>query len=53
MRVGVAHQLSFTVSTITYNVVVFADRVDTLPLFLIYPYRYSVEAKSVKFNNFS
>ncbi len=53
MRVGVA--LSFTVSTITYNVVVYApaDRVDTLPLFLIYPYRYSVEAKSVKFNNFS
>jgi hypothetical protein len=34
----------FTISTITYKVVVYApdERADTLPLFLLYPYRYSV-----------
>ncbi len=34
----------FTISTITYKVVVYApaERADTLPLFLLYPYVYSV-----------
>jgi hypothetical protein len=34
----------FTISTITYKVVVYAPavRADTLPLFLLYPYMYSV-----------
>jgi hypothetical protein len=34
----------FTISTITYKVVVYdpAERADTLPLFLLYPYMYSV-----------
>jgi hypothetical protein len=34
----------FTISTITYNVMVYAkvERVDTLPPFLLYPYMYSV-----------
>ena len=33
-----------TISTITYKFVVYAsaERVDTLPLFLLYPYMYSV-----------
>jgi hypothetical protein len=35
----------FTISTITYEVVVYtrAERADTLPLFLLYPYMYSVQ----------
>jgi hypothetical protein len=39
-----AHPLSLYISTITYKVVVYvpAERVDTLPLFLLYPYMYSV-----------
>ncbi len=34
----------FTISTITYKVVVYAlaERADTLSLFLLYPYMYSV-----------
>jgi hypothetical protein len=34
----------FTLSTITYEVVVYApaERADTLPLFLLYPYMYSM-----------
>jgi hypothetical protein len=34
----------FTISTITYNVVVYApaERADTFPLLLLYPYMYSV-----------
>ncbi len=33
----------FTISTITYKVVVAsAEKADTLPLFLLYPYMYSV-----------
>ena len=34
----------FTITTITYKVVVYApaERADTLPLLLVYPYMYSV-----------
>jgi hypothetical protein len=34
----------FTIPTITYKVIVLAtaERADTLPLFLLYPYMYSV-----------
>jgi hypothetical protein len=34
----------FTISAITYKVVMYApaERADTLPLFLLYPYMYSV-----------
>ncbi len=37
---------SFTISTITYKVVVYApaERADTLHLFLLYPYMYSVNS---------
>jgi hypothetical protein len=40
MRVVAARPPSFTTSTITYTVVVYApaERADTLPLFLFYPY---------------
>jgi hypothetical protein len=39
----------FTIFTITYKVVVYAlaERVGTLPPFLLYPYMYSVLAISV------
>ncbi len=39
MRVGDARPPHFTISTITFNVVVYAptERADTLPLFLLYP----------------
>jgi hypothetical protein len=42
--VGHARHPSFTVSTITSKAVVYApaDRADTLPIFLLYPYMYSV-----------
>ncbi len=42
---GVARSLPFTISTIKYEVVVYtrAERADTLPLFLLYPYKYSVQ----------
>jgi len=38
------HHLSLHISTITYKVVVYApiERADTLRLFLLYPYKYSV-----------
>jgi hypothetical protein len=38
-----------TISTITYKFVVYApaERVDTLPLFLLYPYVYSVNKTTV------
>jgi hypothetical protein len=38
---------TFTISTITSKVVVYApaERADTLPLFLLYPYKYSVFSK--------
>jgi hypothetical protein len=41
---GGARPPPFTISTITYEVVVYApaERVDALPLFLLYPYMYSV-----------
>ncbi len=37
----------FTISTVTYKVVVYApaESADTLPLFLLYPYTYSVVGK--------
>jgi hypothetical protein len=43
---GGARPSPFTISTITYKVVVYApaERVDTLPLFLLYPYVCSVRA---------
>jgi hypothetical protein len=42
--VGGARPSPFTISTITYKVVVYApgERADTLPIFLFYPYMYSV-----------
>jgi len=42
--VGGARPPPFTITTTTYKVVVYApaERVDTLPLFLLYPYMYSV-----------
>ncbi len=45
VRVGVARPTPFTLSTITSKVVVYAldERAGTLPLFLFYPYMYSVE----------
>ncbi len=44
MRVGGARPPPFTISTITYKVAVYApaERADTLPLFLLYSYMYSV-----------
>jgi hypothetical protein len=41
---GGARPPSFSISTITYKVVVYAtaERADTLLLFLLYPYMYSV-----------
>jgi hypothetical protein len=44
VRVGDARPPPFTILTIPYKVVVYApdERVDTLPLFLLYPYMYSV-----------
>ena len=41
---GGARSPTFTISTITCKVVVYApaERADTLPLFLLYPYKYSV-----------
>ena len=44
VRVGGARPPPFTLSTITYKVVVYApaERADTLPLFRLYPYMYSV-----------
>ncbi len=44
VRVGGARPPPFTISTITYKVVVYApdEMADTLPLFLLYPYMYSV-----------
>ncbi len=44
---GVHAQPPFILSTITYKVVVYAPakRADTLPLFLLYPYMYSVLLK--------
>ncbi len=44
VRVGDASPPPFTISTITYKVLVYApaERADTLPLFLLYPYMYSV-----------
>ncbi len=44
MRIGVARPPSYTVSTITFKVVVYApaERADTHPLFLLYLYIYSV-----------
>jgi hypothetical protein len=37
-------QPTFTISTTTYKVVVYApaEKADTLPLFLLYPYMFSV-----------
>jgi hypothetical protein len=44
LRVGGARPPPFTRSTITYKIAVCspAERADTLPLFLLYPYMYSV-----------
>jgi hypothetical protein len=44
VRVGGARPPPFTLSTITSKVVVYspAERADALPLFLLYPYMYSV-----------
>jgi hypothetical protein len=44
VRVEGAHPPPFTVFTITYKVVVYvpAERANTLPLFLLYNYMYSV-----------
>jgi hypothetical protein len=44
---GGARPPLFTTSTITYKVVLYApaEREDTLPLFLLYPYLYSVAWK--------
>ncbi len=44
MRGGGARSPPFTVSTITYKVVVYApaERANTFLLFLLYPYMYSV-----------
>ncbi len=41
---GGARPPPFTISTITYKVVVYAtaERAETLPLFLLYPYMYSM-----------
>ncbi len=41
---GVARLCPFTLSTITYKFVVYApaEKADTLPLFLLYLYKYSV-----------
>jgi hypothetical protein len=41
---GVARPPFFTIFTVTYKVVVYAlaERTDRLPLFLLYPYMYSV-----------
>ncbi len=43
---------AFTISTITYKVVVYApdERTDTLPLFLLHPYTYSVPTHELKWN---
>jgi hypothetical protein len=45
VRVGGARLPTFTISAITYKVVVYAlaERADTLPVFLLYPYIHSVE----------
>jgi hypothetical protein len=47
---GGARPPPLTISTITYKVVVYvlADRADTRPLFLLYPYMYSVIAPAYK-----
>jgi hypothetical protein len=44
VRVRGARPPTFTLSTITREIVVYAlaERTDTLPLFLLYPYKYSV-----------
>ncbi|MFN9907325.1 MAG: hypothetical protein ACK56F_14595, partial [bacterium] len=44
VRVEERTHVSFTISTITYKVVVYAlaERAGTLPLFILYPYKYSV-----------
>jgi hypothetical protein len=41
---GASHPLSLYLPSRTYKVVVYtpAERADTLPLFLLYPYMYSV-----------
>ncbi len=45
---GVERLPLFTISTITYKVVVYAQRADTLLLFLLYPYMYSVSLSRLK-----
>ncbi len=49
-EVGGERPPPFALSTITYKVVVFApaERADTLPLFLLYPYMYSVVLMKLK-----
>jgi hypothetical protein len=44
LRVGGARPSPFIISTITYKFVVYApaERADTHPLFLLYPYMYFV-----------
>ncbi len=51
LDVGDARPPTFTVSTITSKVVVYApaERADTLPLFLLYPYMYSVRVTSSRY----
>ncbi len=48
VRVVGASPPPFTLFNITYKVVVYApaERADTLPLFLLYPYMYSVRGKA-------
>jgi hypothetical protein len=50
MRVGGARPSPFTLFTITYKVAVYApaERADILPLFLLYPYMYSVVHSEVR-----
>jgi hypothetical protein len=51
---GGAHPAPFTLFTITYNVMMYspAERAETLALFLLYPYMYSVGLKVHKNEKF-
>jgi hypothetical protein len=50
VRVGGARPPPFTIVTITYKVAVYAsaEQADTLPLFHLYPYIYSMPAAVIK-----
>jgi hypothetical protein len=51
VRVGGARSTPFTISTIIYKVVVYTpdEKADTLPLFLLYPYMYSLWQEHFKY----